>query len=98
MDDAFEQFWSAYPRREAKKDARRAWHQVDGDAHLVAILAALRWQCASEQWTKAGGQYVPLPASYLRGERWEDEPPALPHLREKTARNLSVVESWAKRA
>lgn len=69
--DAFGIFWANYPRREAKKDALKAWAQVHGDQHLDRILDALIWQ--APQWTER--QYTPLPASYLRGERWEDEPP-----------------------
>jgi hypothetical protein len=28
----------------------------------------------SADWTKNNGQYIPLPATYLNGRRWEDEP------------------------
>ena len=68
---SFERFWATYPRREAKKDARKAWQQVKGDEHIEEIMTALGWQQA--KWDDL--KYVPLPASYLRGERWEDEPP-----------------------
>jgi hypothetical protein len=69
----FEQFYAAYPRRAARKDAEKAWRQVDGAKYLPAILAALAWQRESEQWQRG---FIPLPASYLRGERWTDENPA----------------------
>ena len=69
--DHFERFWAVYPRRDAKKDARKAWTQIGGDQHVEAILTALGWQAA--QWTER--QFTPLPATYLRGERWDDEPP-----------------------
>ena len=72
MEASFETFWAQYPRREAKKDAKKAWQQVNGKQHLGAILTALGWQ--AQKWDDP--RYIPLPASYLRGERWEDEPPA----------------------
>lgn len=75
MPDLFPVFWSAYPRHTAKKDAEKAWRQVQGDRHLDAILEALAWQREQESWQKDGGAFIPYPASYLRGERWEDEAP-----------------------
>lgn len=69
----FEQFKALYPRREAWKDAFKAWSQVDGDRHLDAILSALAWQVP--MYRKREPHHVPLPASYLRGERWTDENP-----------------------
>lgn len=94
----FDLFWDSYPRRQAKKDARKAWEQVDGDRHLAEILSALGWQSKQDQWLKNGGQFVPLPATYLRGERWTDEPTAAPVVKERTARNLVAVDAWARRA
>jgi len=69
----FEQFWKAYPNKKAKQDAIKAWGQVKPD--LQATLKALSWQRRQEQWTKDKGAFIPLPASWLRGKRWEDEPP-----------------------
>lgn len=70
----FDDFWALYPKREAKKDARKAWMQLNPTAEVERqIVAALAWQVESEQWTKDDGQYIPLPATYLRGERYLDE-------------------------
>lgn len=71
--DAFDQFWDAYPLRNAKKDARKAFAQAEGERHLGAILAALAWQRQTDQWRRG---FIPLAATYLRGERWTDENPA----------------------
>jgi len=38
------------------------------------IVAALAWQVDQPMWTKDGGAFIPYPASWLRAERWEDEP------------------------
>jgi hypothetical protein len=47
-------------------------------APLAELLAALEWQCKSSNWRKDGGQFIPLPASWLNGERWKDEKPTMP--------------------
>lgn len=70
----FDLFWQAYPRKEAKKDALRAWGKLDPDDKLLGtILAALKVQAKSEQWTRQGVRYIPYPATWLNGERWADE-------------------------
>ena len=72
--DGFNRFWEVYPKRVGKKDAIKAWGQIKPDEAMVqAIIEGVeRWK-ASEQWTKDGGQFIPYPATFLRGERWNDE-------------------------
>lgn len=75
----FEAFWALYPRRQGKKDARKAWDKLGVDAALWAeIEAALEWQTRQPAWTRERGTYVPYPATWLRGERWTDERPEVP--------------------
>lgn len=71
--NAFNLFYAIYPRKENKPDAFKAWGQVKAESHLDDIKSAINWQVVSDQWTKENGKYIPLPASYLRGRRWEDE-------------------------
>lgn len=74
---SFEQFWSAYPRKQNKANARKVFDKLKPDQALLdQILAALAWQTKSQDWTKANGQYIPLASTYLNGRRWEDEPSA----------------------
>jgi hypothetical protein len=88
-DTGFRAFWDAYPRRQAKKDAQRAWANLRPDAATQeAILHALSWQRA--QWPDL--TYAPLPATWLRGERWQDEP--LP----ETVKSPSRLPAWAQKA
>lgn len=71
----FNEFWSAYPRKEAKTDAIKAWNKLAPDTLLQAqILKAIQLQCESPQWQEGGGKYIPYPATWLNGRRWEDEP------------------------
>jgi hypothetical protein len=68
----FDDFWKAYPRKQARKDALKAWQRIDPDEY-PKILRAIAQARRSDQWLKDNGQYVPMPATYLRGERWTDE-------------------------
>ena len=75
-DAAFNQFWVAYPKHVAKVDALKAWHQVRPSPDDVKqMVTALGWQSQTPAWTKDRGAFVPYPASWLRGRRWEDEAP-----------------------
>ena len=76
VDDlGFPQFWSGYPRKEARKDALKAWMKLSPSLTLrVKIFEGLRKAKILPQWTKDEGQFIPLPASWIRAARWEDEP------------------------
>lgn len=88
----FDLFWQAYPRRTAKGAARKAWAKLQPDAATVqAMLDALVWQRQQPQWLKDGGQYIPMPATWLNQERWSDEPVALPQFGERTLRSLKAI-------
>ena len=68
----FDEFWKAYPRKEAKGNAEKAWKKVNPSL-LPVILEAIDRQKSSTQWREANGKYIPLPASWLNARRWEDE-------------------------
>lgn len=67
----FAEFWDAYPKKVGKGAAEKAWAKCRPD--LTAVLAAVGFQSASEQWRKDGGQFIPNPATWLNQRRWEDE-------------------------
>jgi len=70
----FDQFWMAYPRKVAKATAQKAWVKIGPEEQLVGdILNALEQQKTSHAWQKDGGAYIPHPATWLNGRRWEDE-------------------------
>lgn len=73
FEERFETFWTAYPKKRSKGDARKAFKaaKVD-DALLARMLAALDQQRVSDQWVKSGGQFIPYPAGWIRDEAWED--------------------------
>lgn len=70
----FDRFWAVYPRRVAKREAQKAWRQIDPDDALTErICAAVEQARQSDQWRRAEGRYVPHPATWLRRGGWEDE-------------------------
>jgi len=69
----FRTFWSAYPRKESKPKALKAFEKLDVDDKLLAsMVAAIGQQSRSEQWRKDAGRFVPHAATWLNDRRWED--------------------------
>lgn len=72
--NGFDEFWKAYPKKVAKTAAQKAWDKLKPDQSLQeTILQAVNAAKNSRSWTKDNGQYIPYPASWLNGRRWEDE-------------------------
>ena len=75
LNQWFERFWSEYPRKEGKKKAQRAFKNISSlnEKKFQRIMEALRSHKQSDQWKKNNGQFIPHPATWVHGERWEDE-------------------------
>ena len=75
-DETFDFFWKEYPKKVAKQDAVKAWKKLKPDDDLVVkVLEGLsRWK-ESDEWKRNNGQYIPHPATWINGKRWEDEVP-----------------------
>ena len=70
----FAEFWSVYPKKKAKQDAIKAWDKIKPDEALgKTIIKAVQAQKLTQDWIKNGGAFIPYPATYLNGRRWEDE-------------------------
>ncbi len=72
VDNGFALFWSAYPNKKAKPAAAKAFKTAKINGHLPEVLADIESKSQSESWLKNGGQFVPMPATYLNQRRWED--------------------------
>lgn len=71
--DGFNDFWAIYPKKDAKQAAERAWLKLKPDDDLKqAIIAGVQRDIAG-RWKDAERRYIPNPATYLNGGRWEDE-------------------------
>jgi hypothetical protein len=70
--EAFELFWSIYPKKVAKPAAAKAFKSAKVNGHLPDVLADIESRKQTEDWKKNDGQFVPNPATYLNQRRWED--------------------------
>lgn len=69
--DEFDEFWTAYPRKDAKGSAAKAHRAALKKTDHATILAGLQSQMPV--LTKTERKFVPLPATWLNAERWADE-------------------------
>ena len=82
-EEWFSEFWQAYPKKRNKARAKQAFFRIKNIEKVFPVMMqALGRQKASADWQKDGGQFIPLPTTWLNGERWEDveqvevQPPA----------------------
>ncbi len=71
--EGFAKFWAQYPRKTAKDKAQSAWNRLKPDVGLQDTILhdlAQRKQ-VDHQWREKA--FVPFPATYLNGQRWQDE-------------------------
>lgn len=73
-DEMFAEFYAAYPRKAKPDTARRAFAKRKVSRELLDdMLAAIDRAKGSNDWTKEGGKYIPMPASWLNAGGWKDE-------------------------
>jgi len=65
--DLFDSFWKNYPRKESKKKSHQAFKNLTKTKQQLAISDSANRYADTER------RFVPLPTTYLHGERWEDE-------------------------
>lgn len=73
-DFGFEEFWRAYPRKDAKAVALKAWVKLAPNDELRAqVIAHVASRAQTKDWTKDDGKFVPHAATFINQRRWEDE-------------------------
>ena len=94
---SFDDFWAIWPKRVAKSAAQKAWKKLKPDAKLLReIYENLEKHAHAKDWEDA--QYIPNPATYLNGRRWEDQviirsrPGARPEDHDKAQRMAKILE------
>lgn len=68
----FDDFWLMYPRKVAKKAARKEWDRLTPTQQMDALVALLDWR---KVFANRDEEKVPHGSTWLHGERWEDELP-----------------------
>ena len=86
----FDEFWKMYPKKVGKEDSKKSFSKLKVDDELfLAITDGLEKWKSSDSWAKDGGQYIPNPATWLNGKRWEDEIPIV-------HKKLSLAEEFLR--
>jgi len=91
--DAFDDFWSVYPRHVAKAAARKAFAKAVKSAGADAVMAGARRFAADPNLPEA--QFVPHPSTWLNQGRWEDDP--LPARESGSAWSAPEGQEWLAR-
>ncbi len=94
VSDAFDRFWSVYPRRVGKEGAKKAFlkavKQVGAD---VIVAGARRF---AEDPNLPEKQFIPHPATWLNRGSWDDEP--LPPRGDRLGAEDFGADEWMMRA
>jgi hypothetical protein len=93
----FAQFWDLYPRKVSRKDAEKAWLTLTDEQRFAAVESLpvhVRYWKASA----TGKEFLPYPATWLRGERWTDEleMPAAPNPLGEWWKSTAGIEAKAR--
>jgi hypothetical protein len=117
LDELFDRFWKAYPRRVERKAASRAFERAIAKLghhrgfpaeratdYLIEVIRT--WTVQWVQHEQRTPDKIPHAASWLNGERWTDELPAVatpratagapPGMHRSVAATLSLVERIAQ--
>ena len=74
INEMFDKFYSAYPKKKDKAKALRAFKKLNPDEERVNTrLRARERQKNAADWGQRTRQVRPYPSTYLNNRRWEDE-------------------------
>lgn len=70
LEESFNLFWDAYPKKELKKATRAIWASQRVFEHLHEILLFIEKAKKTDRWKNG---YIKQPTTFLRGECWNDD-------------------------
>jgi hypothetical protein len=71
--DGFDAFWAVYPKKRSRSDAEKAWRKLAPSPELrQRIQDAIAVQRTDPRWVEDDGRWIPFPAKWITGRRWED--------------------------
>lgn len=71
LETEFESWYSAYPRREGRGQAFRAYRAARKKVSAEILLSAVKRDALRFEGKER--QFIPHPATWLNGERWADD-------------------------
>jgi hypothetical protein len=81
LPPGFVRWWAAWPRhhrKQARAKCLRFWKSHKLEPLTDAILDALHRCKSSHDWQKRGGEFVPMPLTWLNRTPWETDPDDMP--------------------
>jgi|GEM_PF-1815206 hypothetical protein len=69
----FNLFWEEYPKKKDRKKAHNAFLMIKPGKDLFDKIMHALGKHKLYEWIDTEEQYIPLPESWLKGERWNDE-------------------------
>lgn len=85
----FDDFYAAYPRHVARGDAEKAWKEATKKTDPAVIVAAAR--AFAERRQDEDPKFTAYPATWLRAQRWLDEPDPPQPFGSESWRNIDRV-------
>ena len=75
IEEEFDLFWEAYPKKVGKKNAFKAFQKArKTDLPEIGVLVPIiEKQKLTTQWRRDNGQFIPNPSTWLNQGRWDDE-------------------------
>lgn len=73
QQETFGMFYTAYPKKQGKGQAERAWKSIDPDKDLLAHILDGLENAKRYDSRFQNRQYTPNPATWLNSKGWEDE-------------------------
>ena len=71
--DQFTSFWQAYPRKESRMDALKAFNKLSVDEQTTATQSVIEWFARRTDWIRAdGSDFRPHASSWLNQKRWTE--------------------------
>ena len=94
--DGFSAFWERYPKKFAVAKAREAWARVvvDEDTRQKVMDGLAAW-ITSDQWTEAGGRYIPKAFVFLEDARYLQSPAGRKDEAKRRAQSFDIDDFFA---
>ena len=93
----FEKFWSLYPRKENKKGTLKIWISKGIEKNAEEIEHHLMKRLEGE-WKSKDKQYIPMPTTFLNGERWKDDLTEQSQAQSKPLKHIDIQHKLMERA
>ena len=74
--DGFDRFWAAYPNKQGKQAARKAWDKKKLEPRADEFIAHVQMMMRDCQKWRDG--FIPEGSTYVNQGRWDDQPRAAP--------------------